>query len=129
MSADPADQGLLAILRELLLRDGDSDMEATAAAISEAAGVPAEYADIVEQRLERNRERGLVRRDSGGRWYLTAEGIALARAGSEREAMVPLPRGSEERPPPRSRGREPCNAGHSRQSSHSEERPQRPGED
>lgn len=79
MNADRADQGLLATLLELL-RDGG--VAATSAAVGEAVGIPVEYADIVEQRLELNRERGLVGRDPSGRWYLTPDGIALATASS-----------------------------------------------
>lgn len=78
MTPDPADRGLLAVLLELL---EDTEAPATSAAIARAVGVPEEYADIVEQRLERNRERGYVRRDEDGRWHPTPTGIAVAASG------------------------------------------------
>lgn len=74
-TADPADKGLLATMLELFHSSG---APATSAAIARAVGVPEEYADIIEQRLEHNRERGYVHRDQSGHWHATPSGIAAA---------------------------------------------------
>lgn len=69
MSMDVADRGLLATVLEL---ERDPDAPATGAAIAEALGVPAAFADFIERRLQRNRELGLLECDELGNWYPTA---------------------------------------------------------
>lgn len=70
-----ADRGLLATLREL---EREGDAPPTSEIVAGAVGVPGEYSEFIEQRLEENERRGLVARDGGGRWLLTAEGASLA---------------------------------------------------
>ena len=69
-----ADHGLLATLRELE-RDGAPP---TSEEVAGAVGVPEEYSEFIERRLELNEERGLVVHYDSGRWLLTAKGTALA---------------------------------------------------
>ncbi len=70
-----ADRGLLLTLLELARRAGEPT---TSGAIADAAGIPAEYAHVIRQRLEANRDRGLVGQHPGGGWQLTAAGLAAA---------------------------------------------------
>jgi ribosome modulation factor len=76
--ADRADRGLLMTLLELCQ---DGGKPSASAAVGEAVGIPEEYLDIVEDRLEQNRQRGLVGRDRSGCWYLTANGRSVATSG------------------------------------------------
>ena len=71
----PADRGLLSTVRELLLA---AEEPPTSDAVAAAVGMPEEYSDFVERRLELNEERGLVVRDEDGRWLLTPAGTSLA---------------------------------------------------
>jgi hypothetical protein len=71
------DRGLLAIVREL---ERDLDAPPTTAAVAEAACIPGEYRRFIEERLERNAERGLVERDGSDHWQITAAGVVAASA-------------------------------------------------
>ncbi len=75
-----ADKGLLLTLLELARRAGEPT---TSAAIAEATGIPEQYAHIIEQRLEENRQRGLVERRPDGRWQATLAGIRAATARAD----------------------------------------------
>lgn len=75
MSAGVADRGLLATVLEL---ERDPEAPATGQAIAEALGIPRDYADFIERRLQRNRELGLLDRDEHGNWYPTPAGLAAA---------------------------------------------------
>lgn len=75
MSVDVADWGLL--LTVLELGDG-ADVPTTGQAVAEALGISADYADVIERRLEHGRERGLLDRDRRGNWRPTPAGLAAA---------------------------------------------------
>lgn len=70
-----ADRGLIITMRELVEAQGRPQ---TSSAIARALGIPDEYTATVEQRLERNRDHGLVERNREGRWQLTLAGMAAA---------------------------------------------------
>jgi len=70
-----ADRGLLATLREL---EREGEPPPTSEVVAGAVGVPEEYSEFIDRRLEENERRGFVTRDAAGRWLLTAEGTALA---------------------------------------------------
>ena len=76
-----ADIGLL--LTVFALRR-ERDTPATGAAVSAAAGIPAEYADIVQERLERLSEGGFAVQRPDRSWSLTTEGLALIAAARRR---------------------------------------------
>lgn len=75
MSVEVVDRGLLAAVLELA---DDPDRPATGEGIAEALRIPPEFADFVERRLQRNRDRGFVKCDGEGYWRPTAAGIAAA---------------------------------------------------
>jgi hypothetical protein len=81
VTVDRVDRGLLMTVLELL---GDGDSPPTSAAVSEAVGIPEEYVDIVEERLEQNRERGFLRCDRNGCWRLTPNGVDAVGRGIPR---------------------------------------------
>ncbi len=94
-----ADKGLLLTLLELARRAGEPT---TSAAIAEAAGIPEQYAYIIRQRLEENRERGFVSRRSDGGWQLTAAGITAAMTGTETPGQARGGQDEDATPPERS---------------------------
>lgn len=73
MTIDVADLGLLETVLELT---GEPSVSATREVIAEALGIPVVYAFVIERRLHRTRELGLLDRDEHGSWRPTAAGLA-----------------------------------------------------
>ena len=73
MSADVADRGLLATLLQLTR---GAEVPTTSTAIAAAVGIPSQFTDLIERRLQAGRDRGLVDCDRHGHWHATAAGVA-----------------------------------------------------